>query len=234
MHSRNADVGRQSDGSYRTNRLLKKSLVERKYREQGKDKNGHYRRNVALLQSFAEHKRDILCRRAEDIQSGKISFEITEESHYEFRRRLVYEIRRVQGVHDKIRRMEIITSVFEFLSDEENYAMIIYMKPLFKEVCSNFQRNYQAVSEDYPTEKYRFVPYVDMFRYDVKLKFAKKKPVCLQTLENKECIICYESVVTCQTNCLHNYCESCILKHFERHSDCPYCRTPLTEFTKIV
>lgn len=62
----------------------------------------------------------------------------------------------------------------------------------------------------------------------IKLPFTNK--------EDMECPICYEQVEV-QTNCGHNFCASCITNYYNKcNTDCkcPYCRQPVTKFTKIM
>jgi hypothetical protein len=48
-----------------------------------------------------------------------------------------------------------------------------------------------------------------------------------------ECSICLENECQIQTNCLHNYCESCIKIWLKEHENCPYCLGEITECKKI-
>ena len=49
----------------------------------------------------------------------------------------------------------------------------------------------------------------------------------------KECIICYESLSTkknlCITECGHEFCFSCMMKHVQRNNGCPICRTTIID-----
>ena len=49
----------------------------------------------------------------------------------------------------------------------------------------------------------------------------------------KECIICYESLNTnkniCITECGHEFCFSCMMKHVQRNNGCPMCRSAIIE-----
>jgi len=51
--------------------------------------------------------------------------------------------------------------------------------------------------------------------------------------EQKECIICYESLNTtkniCITECGHEFCFSCMMKHVQRNNGCPICRSVIIE-----
>ena len=49
----------------------------------------------------------------------------------------------------------------------------------------------------------------------------------------KECIICYESLNAtkniCITECGHEFCFSCMMKHVQRNNGCPMCRSAIIE-----
>ena len=49
----------------------------------------------------------------------------------------------------------------------------------------------------------------------------------------KECIICYESLSTkknlCITECGHEFCFSCMMKHVQRNNGCPICRSTIID-----
>jgi len=49
----------------------------------------------------------------------------------------------------------------------------------------------------------------------------------------KECVICYESLNIaknfCVTECGHEFCLSCMMKHMQRNNGCPMCREELIE-----
>jgi hypothetical protein len=49
----------------------------------------------------------------------------------------------------------------------------------------------------------------------------------------KECVICYESLNAaknfCVTECGHEFCFSCMMKHVQRNNGCPMCRTTIIE-----
>ena len=49
----------------------------------------------------------------------------------------------------------------------------------------------------------------------------------------KECVICYESLNVaknfCVTECGHEFCFSCMMKHVQRSNGCPMCREELIE-----
>lgn len=49
----------------------------------------------------------------------------------------------------------------------------------------------------------------------------------------KECIICYEPLSTatnfCVTECGHEFCFGCMMKHLQRNIECPMCRTALMD-----
>lgn len=60
----------------------------------------------------------------------------------------------------------------------------------------------------------------------------------MQTSENtlesgKECVICYESLSAtkniCITECGHEFCFSCMMKHVQRNTGCPICRSTIIE-----
>ena len=50
---------------------------------------------------------------------------------------------------------------------------------------------------------------------------------------SKECVICYESLSStknmCITECGHEFCFSCMMKHVQRNNGCPCCRTVIIE-----
>ena len=50
---------------------------------------------------------------------------------------------------------------------------------------------------------------------------------------NKECVICYESLSStknlCITECGHEFCFSCMMKHVQRNNGCPICRSTIIE-----
>ena len=50
---------------------------------------------------------------------------------------------------------------------------------------------------------------------------------------NKECVICYESLSStknmCITECGHEFCFGCMMKHVQRNNGCPCCRATLIE-----
>lgn len=48
-----------------------------------------------------------------------------------------------------------------------------------------------------------------------------------------ECSICLENECQIQTNCFHNFCESCIKIWLREHESCPYCLGKITECKKI-
>ena len=56
-----------------------------------------------------------------------------------------------------------------------------------------------------------------------------QEPVSL----GKECVICYESLNAtknfCVTECGHEFCFSCMMKHVQRNNGCPMCRTTIIE-----
>lgn len=53
---------------------------------------------------------------------------------------------------------------------------------------------------------------------------------------NKECVICYESLSStknmCITECGHEFCFGCMMKHVQRNNGCPCCRATLIENVK--
>ena len=53
------------------------------------------------------------------------------------------------------------------------------------------------------------------------------------TPTNKECVICYESLSStknmCITECGHEFCFGCMMKHVQRSNGCPCCRATLIE-----
>jgi len=53
------------------------------------------------------------------------------------------------------------------------------------------------------------------------------------TSQDKECVICYESLSStknlCITECGHEFCFSCMMKHVQRNNGCPICRTTIIE-----
>ena len=53
----------------------------------------------------------------------------------------------------------------------------------------------------------------------------------------KECVICYESLNIaknfCVTECGHEFCLSCMMKHMQRNNGCPMCREELIEDAEL-
>ncbi len=53
----------------------------------------------------------------------------------------------------------------------------------------------------------------------------------------KECVICYESLNIaknfCVTECGHEFCLSCMMKHMQRNNGCPMCRVELIEDAEL-
>ena len=51
--------------------------------------------------------------------------------------------------------------------------------------------------------------------------------------KSKECVICYESISNtknmCITECGHEFCFTCMMKHARRNNGCPLCRTTMIE-----
>lgn len=49
----------------------------------------------------------------------------------------------------------------------------------------------------------------------------------------RECVICYEELSStknmCITECGHEFCFSCMMKHVQRNNGCPCCRTVIIE-----
>lgn len=57
------------------------------------------------------------------------------------------------------------------------------------------------------------------------------------TIEEKECVICYEvlqSTNLCVPPCGHEFCFKCMMQHVQRNNGCPCCRAPLIEESEIV
>jgi hypothetical protein len=59
------------------------------------------------------------------------------------------------------------------------------------------------------------------------------EPVTDSEASGKECIICYESLSTkknlCITECGHEFCFSCMMKHVQRNNGCPICRSTIID-----
>ena len=55
----------------------------------------------------------------------------------------------------------------------------------------------------------------------------------IQSNDGKECVICYEPLsVTknvCITECGHEFCFSCMMKHVQRNNGCPCCRATIID-----
>ena len=53
------------------------------------------------------------------------------------------------------------------------------------------------------------------------------------SVATKECVICYESLSStknmCITECGHEFCFGCMMKHVQRNNGCPCCRATLIE-----
>ena len=52
--------------------------------------------------------------------------------------------------------------------------------------------------------------------------------------ELDSCPVCCENIVNVQTNCKHQFCESCIRTCLKQKHTCPYCRQLLTSLSKLV
>lgn len=56
-----------------------------------------------------------------------------------------------------------------------------------------------------------------------------------KTVENRSCVICFEELSTkknfCVTECGHEFCFSCMMKHMQRNNGCPLCRQQIIEET---
>ncbi len=65
------------------------------------------------------------------------------------------------------------------------------------------------------------------------VKINKKIEKSLKDTDNKVYIICFESEVSLQTNCNHNYCEKCITEYYKLSDNCPYCRCEIKEVFRI-
>jgi len=63
--------------------------------------------------------------------------------------------------------------------------------------------------------------------------YSNVEPVELDSTAN-DCIICYESLNAnkniCITECGHQFCFSCMMKHVQQNNGCPICRTPIIEY----
>ena len=53
------------------------------------------------------------------------------------------------------------------------------------------------------------------------------------SVEEKECVICYEVLTKsknyCVTECGHEFCFACMMKHVQRNDGCPVCRAVVIE-----
>ena len=60
---------------------------------------------------------------------------------------------------------------------------------------------------------------------------AFSRPVISESELASDCVICYEPLNNdkniCITECGHEFCFSCMLKHLQRNGGCPICRTLL-------
>ena len=82
--------------------------------------------------------------------------------------------------------------------------------------------------------------FISLFHETKKLKLIINSSPLSQTLfaslkkmsEEKECIICYESLQSvnlCVTPCGHEFCFKCMMLHVQRSSGCPCCRATIVE-----
>ena len=59
------------------------------------------------------------------------------------------------------------------------------------------------------------------------------EPQMIANAEEKECVICYEvlskSKNYCVTECGHEFCFACMMKHVQRNDGCPVCRAVVIE-----
>ena len=76
---------------------------------------------------------------------------------------------------------------------------------------------------------------ITTYYIDKLLPIDNTKTILLSEIddERRECSVCYEGV-TIQTKCGHNFCESCISKHYCISNLCPYCRKTITMFYRIL
>lgn len=55
----------------------------------------------------------------------------------------------------------------------------------------------------------------------------------VNTVEERSCVICFEELSTkknfCVTECGHEFCFSCMMKHMQRNNGCPLCRQQIIE-----
>jgi hypothetical protein len=62
-------------------------------------------------------------------------------------------------------------------------------------------------------------------------KLSQEVPIKEES--TRECVICYESLSNaknlCITECGHEFCFSCMMKHVQRNNGCPCCRATLIE-----
>ncbi len=66
----------------------------------------------------------------------------------------------------------------------------------------------------------------------IKPTFKKTKKIELDKII--ECPICCDNTSNCITNCKHQYCKDCIMKHYyENNHDCPYCKQEIKKFYMI-
>jgi hypothetical protein len=197
---------------------------------------GRLRRNLLLLQSLSEYRRIKLGTRAEEIRTKKVRFGLNTEIVVGLLSKIQGLIVQASSEPDVMERIDKMTELFEYMSNDEVYASILLNKRFYEVACRKFKELYDTVVELYPSEKHKMMPYVDVFRFYVFIPFSNKKPICLDTLEDKTCMICYDANVTCQTNCHHNYCENCINTYFRHsnHTNCPYCRSSVKCFTRVV
>ena len=54
------------------------------------------------------------------------------------------------------------------------------------------------------------------------------------TIDDSICVICRDATSDIQTNCLHLFCNDCISQWYSKNESCPYCRSELTSFNRVV
>jgi hypothetical protein len=111
----------------------------------------------------------------------------------------------------------------------------------FKYACSRNRINIAQWLQSLLPEHYKIVienNQIIEYYIIVELPYMKNiVELTIQHIEDNVCPICYDSHVEVQTNCGHNFCDSCMTNYYskcENTCNCPYCRQPVTSFTKLV
>lgn len=104
--------------------------------------------------------------------------------------------------------------------------------------CVKFYTSSKVVIESCFTCQYTINQFPTKALFDLKLnlsdtsKYIKLENKDISLLDDTTCPICYEKMSTddtiLQTECQHNFCESCLKEWLEKSNTCPFCRMCLT------